>query len=123
MKKKKLHKKKVQRLIELGKTKGFLTYEEVNDLLPAEMVSSDEIDGLLDMLSGEQIEVVDRRDGQKAAAGEGTNKDGEQTPATSSATSAAAEEEQDLSYFSKTNDPVRMYLRKMGSVCLLTREG
>ena len=43
-------KKNIQQLIELGKTKGFLTYEEVNDFLPSEIVSSDEIDDLLDVL-------------------------------------------------------------------------
>jgi RNA polymerase primary sigma factor len=106
-------KKNIQQLIELGKTKGFLTYEEVNDYLPEEMVSSDEIDDLLDVLSGEQIEVVDRGEHAKKRAGESDT----------SSDDSAAEEEQELSYFSKTNDPVRMYLRKMGSVCLLTREG
>ncbi|MFO8074059.1 MAG: RNA polymerase sigma factor RpoD [Polyangia bacterium] len=104
-------KKSIQQLIELGKTKGFLTYEEVNDHLPAEMVSSNELDKLLDVLSGEHIEVVDRGDKPKTGSG-GESGSRDQTA-----------EEQELSYFSKTNDPVRMYLRKMGSVCLLTREG
>jgi len=108
-------KKSIQQLIELGKTKGFLTYEEVNDFLPEELVSSDEIDVLLDVLSGEQIEVVDRGQSPKGGGGEEEQ--------TRDVEIAVADEEQDLGQFSKTNDPVRMYLRKMGSVCLLTREG
>jgi RNA polymerase primary sigma factor len=109
-------KKSIQQLIELGKTKGFLTYEEVNDFLPEELVSSDEIDDLLDVLSGEHIEVVDRGKGAKGGG------EAEEEPVRESEP-LAGDEEQDLGYFSKTNDPVRMYLRKMGSVCLLTREG
>ncbi|MCP4601899.1 MAG: RNA polymerase sigma factor RpoD [Proteobacteria bacterium] len=108
--------KNIQQLIELGKTKGFLTYEEVNDFLPQEDVSSDEIDKLLDLLSSEHIEVVDRRDNfSKGATGSDRPKEFSRP--------RGASEEQDINYFSKTNDPVRMYLHKMGSVCLLTREG
>jgi len=106
-------KKNIQQLIELGKTKGFLTYEEVNDFLPEEVVSSDEIDDLLDLLSGEHIEVVDRGEHLKHRKSDGDGGTDE----------ATTDDDQELSYFSKTNDPVRMYLRKMGSVCLLTREG
>jgi len=113
-------KKNVQQLIELGKSKGFLTYEEVNDFLPEEMVSSDEIDELLEVLSGEHIEVVDRGDANALRSrdvdvGPGGPTEGDRP--------AADVDDPDRSYFSKTNDPVRMYLRKMGSVCLLTREG
>ncbi len=106
--------KSVQQLIDLGKTKGFLTYEEVNDFLPNETVSSHEIDDLLDVLSNERIEVVDRGE-QLTRNEEDSDNNREFEP--------AQETDQELGYFSKTNDPVRMYLRKMGSVCLLTREG
>ncbi len=109
-------KKNIQQLIELGKTKGFLTYEEVSSLIPEEMVSSEELDSLLDVLSSEHIEVVDkdgilredrnRRERQRTTEPQGDSSDS-----------------QDVVYLSKTSDPVRMYLRKMGSVCLLTREG
>ena len=113
-------KKNIKQLIELGKSKGFVTYEEVNDYLPEEMVSSDRIDDLLDLLTGEQIEVVDSGEGSSAAKRGGV----EASSGTTETAKATAEvEEQDLGYFSKTNDPVRMYLRKMGTVCLLTREG
>ena len=104
-----------QELIDLGKQKGFLTYEEVNDSLPPEMVSSERIDDLMMLLGDEKIEIVD-------AVGKGN------TQATAAAEDLPLrreedEEELDTNYFSKTNDPVRMYLRKMGSVSLLTREG
>lgn len=114
--KKEKQKKTMQQLIELGKSKGFLTYDEVNGFLPDAMVSSNEIDELLDVLNGENIEVVDRKENfgsygtasEARAAGDRMSFD---------------DSEQDVSQMSKTGDPVRMYLRKMGSVCLLTREG
>ncbi|MDJ0764680.1 MAG: RNA polymerase sigma factor RpoD [Myxococcota bacterium] len=109
--------KNIQQLLDLGKTKGFLTYEEVNDFLPDERVSSDEIDKLLDLLNSEHIEVVDQ--------GDNASKRQSETPSPKEFESVPPEpaEEQGLAYLSKTSDPVRMYLRKMGSVCLLTREG
>ncbi|MBW2279048.1 MAG: RNA polymerase sigma factor RpoD, partial [Deltaproteobacteria bacterium] len=74
MQKQKMNEKKnIKELIELGKTKGFLTYEEVNDYLPEEVVSSDEIDDLLDLLSGEQIDVVDRGEHAKRKKGDGSS--------------------------------------------------
>jgi RNA polymerase primary sigma factor len=109
----KTQEKNVQKLVEMGKAKGFLTYEEVNKFLPEDSVSSEEVDKLLDVLHSERIEVVDRGDSLPKG------------PRTSGmpGSPAGAKEEQEVGYFSKTNDPVRMYLRKMGSVCLLTREG
>ncbi|MCU0664675.1 MAG: hypothetical protein MUC50_20420, partial [Myxococcota bacterium] len=108
----------IQQLIELGKTKGFLTYEEVNDFLPEDASSSDDIDNLLDLLSSEHIEVVDRQE-QFA----GRTADTEMGPQFEAPGVPTEGEEVDPAYYAKTNDPVRMYLRKMGSVCLLTREG
>jgi RNA polymerase primary sigma factor len=112
--KKEKHKETVQQLIELGKTKGFLTYEEVNGFLPEEMVSSHEIDGLLDVLHNENIEVVDRKENLGSFSASTEDSEGER---------GVEDMEQDVAQFAKTGDPVRMYLRKMGSVCLLTREG
>ncbi len=110
-------KKNFQQLIELGKTKGFLTYEEVSSFLPEDMVSSEEIDNLLDVLSTEHIEVVDK-DGEIADSGREIQRSPE-----GESSSQDSSDGQDVVYLSKTSDPVRMYLRKMGSVCLLTREG
>lgn len=105
----------MEQLIELGKSKGFLTYDEVNGFLPDATVSSSEIDELLDVLNGENIEVVDRKEnfGSYGTAAESR----------SAERMSLDDGDQDMGQMSKTGDPVRMYLRKMGSVCLLTREG
>jgi RNA polymerase primary sigma factor len=111
----------VKQLIDLGKEKGFLTYDEVNDLLPAEVINGDQIDSIVMMFGEEDIELIDSTEaahfrrmrvrGEKEEAG-GAGGDGE-------------EPELDLTpgAIGKTDDPVRMYLREMGTVPLLTREG
>ncbi len=117
--------KEVQQLIEMGKSKGFLTYDEVNDALPADMVAADQMDDVLGVLGDEDIEIVDAATQVKIAPKRIVEEQAEQKVSRdrepSSPTSAKAEEEFDG--YSKSNDPVRMYLRKMGSVSLLTREG
>ena len=112
--------KEVQQLIDLGKSKGFLTYEEVNDALPPDFVASDQIDDLMVMLGEEDIEVVDSQSGVKAAAKQVVEEPREETKRPEP---QLEEGDSDGGYFSKSSDPVRMYLRKMGSVPLLTREG
>src|ERR1700722_9911501 len=119
--------KEVQQLIEMGKSKGFLTYEEVNDALPADMAAPDQMEDVLGALGDEDIEIVDAATQVKIAPKriveeqheQKTSSDRDHAP---SGTAAKTEEEID-GYHSKSNDPVRMYLRKMGSVSLLTREG
>src|SRR5271170_5737470 len=120
--------KEVQQLIEMGKSKGFLTYDEVNDALPADMAAPDQMDDVLGVLGDEDIEIVDAATQVKIApkrlveehhAEQKTVRTSERAP-----TTPAAKTEEELDgYYSKSNDPVRMYLRKMGSVSLLTREG
>ena len=106
----------VQQLIDLGKEKGFLTYDEVNDILPADMVSSEQIEDVMSMFGEMDIEVVDSE--QKATV----NKEKQQD---SSSSDDDDEEEPafDADVMGRTSDPVRMYLREMGQVSLLTREG
>ena len=105
--------KEVQQLLERGRMQGYLTYDEVNNALPPEMVNSDQIDDLMLWLKREDIDVVDSpSDARQAKTGSGTIKKAPSIP-------APAEDP----YSSKSNDPVRMYLRKMGAVSLLTREG
>jgi RNA polymerase primary sigma factor len=117
--------KKKRELISIGKAKGFLTYDEINDHMPENIVSSDQIDDWLSTLGGEGIEVVDSANqvkvNDKGVDGQPEAEEEESESATSEKEEAEQEEEEDG--FSKTNDPVRMYLRKMGSVSLLTREG
>ncbi|MCS6914030.1 MAG: RNA polymerase sigma factor RpoD [Myxococcales bacterium] len=110
-----------QQLISMGKAKGYLTYDEVNDHLPDDVISSDQIDDWLSSLGDEGIEVVDSAAAVKVSSAMASPKvpeilDDEEKK----------EEDDDEDFdggYSKTNDPVRMYLRKMGSVSLLTREG
>src|SRR2546423_9287641 len=103
----------VRQLINIGKEKGYLLYDEVNELLPAEITSSDELDDLFNTFGSAGIEVVDS---------EKTYLQEKQFDRT-----AEGSEEMELDLtpgaLDKTNDPVRMYLREMGTVPLLTREG
>jgi RNA polymerase primary sigma factor len=96
----------VRQLITMGKEKGYLLYEEVNDMLPGDISSSDELDDIFSMFGSMGIEVVDSEQRfREKSEEEGAELD--LTPGT----------------LDKTNDPVRMYLREMGTVPLLTREG
>ncbi len=101
----------VRQLIAVGKEKGYLLYDEVNELLPSEITSSEELDDLFNAFGSAGIEVVDS---DKAYRGD---KDFDRE--------SGDEPELDLTpgALDKTNDPVRMYLREMGTVPLLTREG
>src|SRR5687768_12936645 len=101
----------VRQLITVGKEKGYLLYDEVNEMLPSEITSSEELDDLFNAFGSAGIEVVDS---DKAYRGE---KDFDRD--------SGDEPELDLTpgALDKTNDPVRMYLREMGTVPLLTREG
>ncbi|HSR10415.1 MAG TPA: RNA polymerase sigma factor RpoD [Thermodesulfobacteriota bacterium] len=104
---------KVKELIHMGKKKGFLTYDEVNNLLPPDIVSSDQIDDLMMMFGEMDIEVVD------AAHKVKVSKQAEEIEPLP----ADEELELDAEGLGKSIDPVYMYLREMGSVSLLTREG
>ena len=101
----------VRQLISIGKEKGYLLYDEVNELLPSEITSSDELDDLFSTFGSAGIEVVDSeqkyRENKLLERGEGEEIELDLTPG----------------LLDKTNDPVRMYLREMGTVPLLTREG
>jgi RNA polymerase primary sigma factor len=102
--------KELQTLVERGRVKGYLTYDEINDSLSSD-VTSEQIDELMVKLGHEDIEVVDHASNAKAAKSKNDGR-GKKLP-------TASEE----GLYTKSNDPVRMYLRKMGSVSLLTREG
>jgi RNA polymerase primary sigma factor len=112
----------LDRLISVGKQKGFLTYDEVNDALPSDIVSLDQLDDIMMMFGAMDIEVVD-----SAKAGRGPSEVGrERVP------QQAADDDDDgpaepidltPGPVGRTEDPVRLYLREMGRVALLTREG
>ena len=102
--------KELQQLIAIGKERGFLTYEELNDYLPTDVISANQIDDVMIMFDELDIEIVDDASKAKKAAAAADSSDTE-------------EEEEKDSTIGKTNDPVRMYLREMGAVSLLTRDG
>jgi RNA polymerase primary sigma factor len=109
----------VSKLISLGKEKGYLLYDEVNDLLPSDVHSAEDLDDLLSMFDNAGIEVLES---PRAKPSEGLGLDkGEELKAEET----PEDVELDLTpgALDKTNDPVRMYLREMGTVPLLTREG
>jgi RNA polymerase primary sigma factor len=110
--------KEVKDLLAAGREKGFLTYDEVNDALPADIVSSDQIDDVMSMFGDNDIELVDAT---KAAQ----SSEIKPTVAVEEERAEVDEDEKDEDDEpgGKSNDPVRLYLRKMGSVSLLTREG
>ena len=103
----------IRQLIIIGKEKGYVLYNEVNEALPADVISSDELEDLFGALGAAGIEVVDSE--QKYRADKLLDRRGEVSEETVLDTSATTVD--------KTNDPVRMYLREMGIVPLLTREG
>jgi RNA polymerase primary sigma factor len=114
----------VRQLIAMGKERGYLLYDEVNDILPAEVHSSEEIDDLLSTFERYGIDVYEDLSSAKAALAAADAPDTVETKEEPGG-SAAEDGELDLTpgTLEKTNDPVRMYLREMGTVPLLTREG
>src|SRR5580698_1601976 len=108
----------------MGKERGYLLYDEVNDILPPEVHSSEEIDDLLSTFERYGIDVYEDLSSAKAALAASESSDGE-APVVEKESAASEDGELDLTPGSleKTNDPVRMYLREMGTVPLLTREG
>jgi RNA polymerase primary sigma factor len=115
----------VRALITMGKERGYLLYDEINDVLPAEVHSSEEIEDLLSTFERYGIEVYEDASAAKAArAALGVAEPIEAEPK-EEAGAGAEEAELDLTpgMLDKNNDPVRLYLREMGSVPLLKREG
>ena len=113
----------VRQLINLGKERGYLLYDEVNDMLPAEVRSSEEIDDLLSTLERYGIDIYE--DVSSATAARAAAEAAQITDTEPKEEVTAEEVELDLTpgALEKINDPVRIYLREMGTVPLLTREG
>ena len=113
---------RLKTLIKLGKDRGFLTYAEINDHLPDDLVDAEQIEAIISTFGDMGIQVYDQAPDQ------------EQLLITAESTQVASNDE-DVeeqaeaalstvdSEFGRTTDPVRMYMREMGSVELLTREG
>ena len=103
----------VKKLLARGKERGFVTYDELNAALPPEEVSSEQIEDTMTTLSELGVNVVESEEAEETTTEGATN--GAETP-----TAAASDGDEDLG---RTDDPVRMYLREMGTVELLSREG
>jgi len=105
-------------LIQMGKEQGYLTYAEVNDQLPASITESDQIEDIVQMLTDVGIKIFESApDADDILMNDGANDD-EMATDEAAAVLAAVETEP-----GRTTDPVRMYMREMGTVDLLTREG
>src|SRR6185369_4980266 len=106
----------VKQLIDLGKEKGFLTFDEVNDILPPD-IATEQIDDVMGMFGDMDIEIGDSAQKVKIPKIKSDLEEDEE------AEGEAEEVEFEPGSIGRTSDPVRMYLREMGSVSLLTREG
>jgi RNA polymerase primary sigma factor len=101
----------IKRMLARGKERGYLTYDELNAALPPDQVSSEQIEDTMTMLSELGINVIENEESEEPAATEADDGDGE------------VRGNLDDDDVGRTDDPVRMYLREMGSVELLSREG
>ena len=111
----------VKKLLKTAKQRGFVTYDELNEVLPSEEVTSEQIEDTMSMLSDMGINVIDTDEAEETPPGE---EGAAETPrAVVAATPVAKAETPAKEPTDRTDDPVRMYLREMGSVELLSREG
>ena len=103
-----------KKLMSLGEEKGFLTYDDVNDLLPSDVISSDQIDDIIMLFGEKNIDIIDTDKGEKLVVKKAPDE-------------LVGSKDEDLiglmPVAGKTGDPVKMYLREMGMVSLLSREG
>ncbi|MBX9467981.1 MAG: RNA polymerase sigma factor RpoD [Rhizobium sp.] len=115
----------VKKMIKAAKKRGYVTMDELNSVLPSEEVTSEQIEDTMAMLSDMGINVIEDEDADEPAAAEdnddedGESEGGELAPSAGTAVATAKKKEPT----DRTDDPVRMYLREMGSVELLSREG
>jgi RNA polymerase primary sigma factor len=112
---------RLKNLIKLGKERGFLTYSEINDHLPDDLVDAEQIEAIISTFGDMGIQVYDQAPDQETAAHRLRRAAGRQPDDDVEEQAEAALSTVD-SEFGRTTDPVRMYMREMGSVELLTRE-
>jgi RNA polymerase primary sigma factor len=114
---KKSNNRQIEQLIELGRERGYLTFDEVNDMLPRHMLTADQLDDVMIMFGEMDIRVIDGAKKAKLAVQK------QLADKTNRLFEERRREEYDSSPGARSSDPVRMYLRKMGSVSLLSRDG
>ncbi|MCZ4298512.1 RNA polymerase sigma factor RpoD [Henriciella marina] len=110
-----LNDSKIKKFIKQAKSKGYVTHEELNNVLPSEELSSDQIEDTMSALSEMGIQVVENEDEVENAS--------KSTAVTKTGTTGAVVKKGNARGSDRTDDPVRMYLREMGAVELLSREG
>jgi RNA polymerase primary sigma factor len=111
----------VKKMIAEAREKGYITYDQLNKVLPPEQVSSEQIEDVMSMLSEMGINVIEDEEVEDDDNADGDAKGGELVATSGSREVAMANSETEK--LDRTDDPVRMYLREMGSVELLSREG
>ena len=112
----------VKKMVARGRERGFVTYDEINAVLPPDQVSSEQIEDTLAMLSEQGISVIESEDTdetEKPAAAKTADKEDEEEEEEEASSGGNI----DADSIGRTDDPVRMYLREMGSIELLSREG
>jgi RNA polymerase primary sigma factor len=111
MRKKEYANKEMEKIVALGKQKGYLTYDEVNDLLPEDLSSSQDIDRLFELLGNEDIQIIETEEEKR-----------QRPPAPVLKEELSTEQLRAEERFLPLDDPVKMYLQQMGSISLLSRE-
>lgn len=113
----------VKKLIKTAKKRGYVTYEEINAVLPSEEVTSEQIEDIMSMFSEMGINVIDEDDVEEMEAEPAEGEAARGSALTTATGTAIATNSNAKTGSDRTDDPVRMYLREMGSVELLSREG
>ena len=113
----------VKKLIKVAKKRGYVTYEELNAVMPSEEVSSEQIEDFMSMFSDMGINVVDEDEVEETEVEKDEDEQGQEVATSSSSSTAVSTTSNAKAGSDRTDDPVRMYLREMGSVELLSREG
>ncbi len=113
----------VKKLLKSAKARGYVTLDQLNAVLPSEEVSSEQIEDIMSMLSDMGINVVETDEGEEKEEGAEDAPDEEESRALVASQNALVKAETKAEPSERTDDPVRMYLREMGSVELLSREG
>ena len=105
----------VEKLVAIGKQKGYLTYDEVNDILPEELISGDDIDQVFELLNSEDIQVIDTAEAEHLDQSQDESK---KIKSLKASLETPLKKERSI----PLDDPVKMYLKQMGRISLLSRE-
>jgi RNA polymerase primary sigma factor len=113
--------KEIKKLIDMGTQRGYLTFEEVHEALPPEIIAPAQVDEVMNLLAENEVEVLESTKRPRDA--EDGDDDAEESPMAAGPGAADDEEAPAVADYARGADPVKLYLKKMGSVSLLTREG